>query len=119
VQGAQALAERVPGDELGQLRGDQVVLAAGQPGVRQPFQHGQALLGQAERLGPDELGVRHVRVRLAAPQPQRRRQPFGVVRLRQVGEPVGVHRGGAQQVAGRAGLDQVTGARLGVAERLA
>ena len=103
VQGAQlqrpqALPQRVPGDQFGQVGGDQVVLAAGEAGVGEPLVHGEALLGQPGRLGADVLGVGHVGVRIAAPQVQRRGQPGGVLGGGQLGEPVRVHR---RRCAGR------------------
>ena len=119
VQHPQALPQRVRRDQLAELGGDQIVLPAGQPGVGEPFLHGEALPAEPVRFGPDELLVGHVRVGVAPPERQRRGQPVGVGRDGQAGETVRVHRRGTQQVTGGARLDQVPGARLGVVERLA
>jgi hypothetical protein len=82
-------------DQLGEVGGDQVVLAAGQPGVGEAFLHDQALLGEPGRLGPGELLVGHVGVGLPAPQGEGSAEPLGVGSVGQLGEPVGVHVVGA------------------------
>ena len=119
VQGAQALPQRMALDQLGQLRGDQVVLAAGQPGLasrsctRRRCSVSRVASARANSWSATSAYAwpRHS----ASAAPSRSTS----VAVDERGEPVGVHVVGPQPVARRPRLDQVTGSRFGVVERLA
>ena len=82
VRAAQPLPQRMIGDQLSELTGQQAVLAQRQPHLGLCFQRGQPLLLQPCDRRPGEHGVGEVRQRRAAPQRQRiGEQPGPVLKI--------------------------------------
>ncbi len=77
LEGAHALAQRVPPHEVGEFAGDGRVVPHGKSRPRPLLQRGQPLLSEAPRGGACELLVGEVRVGGPPPQGERLGEPRG------------------------------------------